>query len=42
MTQEYLKNSLIQIPQQGLSHLDNRGEAQMVDVSAKASTVREA
>ncbi len=42
MTQENLKNSPNSNPQQSLTHLDNRGEAQMVDVSAKASTVREA
>ena len=42
MTQENLQNSSKSISQQGLTHLDNRGEAQMVDVSAKASTVRQA
>ncbi|MGB3641033.1 MAG: cyclic pyranopterin monophosphate synthase MoaC [Rivularia sp. (in: cyanobacteria)] len=42
MTQDNFQNSLNPFPQQGLTHLDNRGEAQMVDVSAKASTVRQA
>jgi len=31
-----------QTPQSSLSHLDQQGQAQMVDVSAKPSTVREA
>ena len=42
MTQEDFQNSLDSSPQQGLTHLDKSGEAQMVDVSAKASTVRQA
>ncbi|MEO1430689.1 MAG: cyclic pyranopterin monophosphate synthase MoaC [Cyanobacteria bacterium J06633_8] len=42
MTQEKLENSLDSHYQKGLTHLDNRGEAQMVDVSAKDSTIRQA
>ncbi|MEO0684360.1 MAG: cyclic pyranopterin monophosphate synthase MoaC, partial [Cyanobacteria bacterium J06649_11] len=42
MTQENFQNSLNSIPQESLTHLDKSGEAQMVDVSAKAATVREA
>jgi len=42
MTQENFQNSLDSRPQEGLTHLDKSGEAQMVDVSAKASTVRQA
>ena len=42
MTQEDFQNSSETVLQQGLTHLDNRGEAQMVDVSAKAPTVRQA
>ena len=33
---------MVQPPQPGLSHLDAEGHARMVDVSAKAETVREA
>ncbi|MEM9927309.1 MAG: cyclic pyranopterin monophosphate synthase MoaC [Cyanobacteria bacterium P01_D01_bin.50] len=42
MTQEDFQNSPGSLLGQGLTHLDNRGEAQMVDVSAKAPTVRQA
>ncbi|MGD1913339.1 MAG: cyclic pyranopterin monophosphate synthase MoaC [Rivularia sp. (in: cyanobacteria)] len=42
MTQEDFQNSPDALRGQGLTHLDNRGEAQMVDVSAKVSTVRQA
>ena len=42
MTQEDFQKSLDSSPQQGLTHLDKSGEAQMVDVSAKASSVRQA
>jgi cyclic pyranopterin phosphate synthase len=42
MTQEYFQNSPNSLSQQGLTHLDSGGEAQMVDVSAKVSTVRQA
>ncbi|MEO1373753.1 MAG: cyclic pyranopterin monophosphate synthase MoaC [Cyanobacteria bacterium J06635_10] len=42
MTQENFQNSPDSFRGQALTHLDNRGEAQMVDVSAKALTVREA
>ncbi|MBF2017825.1 MAG: cyclic pyranopterin monophosphate synthase MoaC [Rivularia sp. T60_A2020_040] len=42
MTQENFQNSSNSVPEQGLTHLDDHGEAQMVDVSAKIPTVREA
>ncbi|AFY56097.1 cyclic pyranopterin monophosphate synthase subunit MoaC [Rivularia sp. PCC 7116] len=42
MTQEKFQNSLRSSAQKGLTHLDNRGEAQMVDVSAKDSSIRQA
>ncbi len=42
MTQEDFQNSSNTRTKQGLTHLDHRGEAQMVDVSAKAPTVRQA
>ena len=42
MTQEDFQNSLNSSSPQGLPHLDKSGEAQMVDVSAKESTVRQA
>ena len=42
MTQEDFQNFSNSLPQEGLTHLDSRGEAQMVDVSAKASTIRQA
>ena len=42
MTQEDFQNSLNSSSPQGLTHLDKSGEAQMVDVSAKESTVRQA
>ena len=42
MTQEKFQNSSNSVSQQGLTHLDHQGEAQMVDVSTKIPTVREA
>ncbi|MEB3217703.1 MAG: cyclic pyranopterin monophosphate synthase MoaC [Nostocales cyanobacterium 94392] len=42
MTQENFQNSSNSVYEQGLTHLDHQGEAQMVDVSTKIPTVREA
>lgn len=42
MTQDLQQNSSKLPPQSQLTHLDERGEAQMVDVSAKTPTLRQA